>query len=245
MKKAFTLVEILIVIAILGVLVSLTISAFRMVRSNSNSIKCLSNLRQMQAGNMMYATENKGRFTPVFFAKPTSNDAVDGTQWYRNPYFIDYVTGGPVDKNYKKSIKSMACPLIVRLIESFNNQDNLLVLSYGYNTNDKDSWNFKNKWVGPRATDLKVGERIMFIDAIGWSLCNTDAIKTYYRTTDDFTSDINRTSDLQSGPALRHTRKANMAFGDGRAAKYGFETRFGPSKKEFNDVFNGIWTKPF
>jgi prepilin-type N-terminal cleavage/methylation domain-containing protein/prepilin-type processing-associated H-X9-DG protein len=243
MNKAFTLIEILIVIAILGVLVALMMSAFHMVRSSSNSTKCLSNVRQMQAGNMMYATENRGRFAPVFFAQPTKNDAVEGTQWYRNPAFIDYVTGGPVDKNYKTSIKSMACPLLVRIIASFNNEDNLLMLSYGYNTNDKDSWTARNKPVGPRTTDRNVGERIMFIDAIGWTLCNTASIKTYYRTADDLSSDIKRTVELQAGPALRHARKANMAFGDGRAAKYGFETRFGPGKKEFNDADNGMWSK--
>ncbi len=63
-RRAFTLVELLVVIGIIALLVSILLPSLAAARRNSNSVKCLSNLRQLGNAFAMYANENKG-FWPV------------------------------------------------------------------------------------------------------------------------------------------------------------------------------------
>jgi general secretion pathway protein G len=57
---AFTLVELLTVIAIIGVLAGILIPTVGKVRESAHSAKCLSNLRQIGTGIRVFAEENKG-----------------------------------------------------------------------------------------------------------------------------------------------------------------------------------------
>lgn len=59
---AFTLIELLTVIAIIGILAAIIIPTVGKVRQSANSAKCLSNLRQIGSAFNLYATDNKGRF---------------------------------------------------------------------------------------------------------------------------------------------------------------------------------------
>ena len=58
--KAFTLVELLVVIGIIALLISILLPSLNRVRQQANSLKCLSNLRQFGTLIQMYAQSNKG-----------------------------------------------------------------------------------------------------------------------------------------------------------------------------------------
>lgn len=60
--RAFTLVELLVVLGIIGVLVGLLLPAVRGARDQAASIKCQSNLRQLYLAQTYYADANNGRF---------------------------------------------------------------------------------------------------------------------------------------------------------------------------------------
>src|SRR2546427_12810889 len=58
-KSAFTLVEIMIVVAIIGLLVSIAIPNFVRARTTSQANACINNLRQIDGAAQTWALENK------------------------------------------------------------------------------------------------------------------------------------------------------------------------------------------
>ncbi|HEX8296138.1 MAG TPA: prepilin-type N-terminal cleavage/methylation domain-containing protein [Chthoniobacteraceae bacterium] len=61
-RGAFTLLELLVVLAVITVLGTLILSATHIVKEKAQSAQCVSNLRQLAAANLAHAAENNGQF---------------------------------------------------------------------------------------------------------------------------------------------------------------------------------------
>jgi prepilin-type N-terminal cleavage/methylation domain-containing protein/prepilin-type processing-associated H-X9-DG protein len=72
-RRAFTLVELLVVIGIIAVLVGLLLPGVSRARESAKRVKCLSNLRSLASAVIMYADSSKG-WLPNMNPTNTVND---------------------------------------------------------------------------------------------------------------------------------------------------------------------------
>lgn len=83
-QRAFTLVELLVVIGVIAVLIAILLPTLGRVRKQAQATACLSNLRQMGTAWVMYTADSKGRPHPSVSA--TRHAPPQGQQgWFINP----------------------------------------------------------------------------------------------------------------------------------------------------------------
>lgn len=92
-RRAFTLVELLVVIGIIAILIAVLLPALSRAREQASTVKCASNLRQIGVAVTAYAADNKGLVPPRMRGELPDNHTKFA---YYSPHLMYFVTGEAV-----------------------------------------------------------------------------------------------------------------------------------------------------
>lgn len=81
MKRNFTLIELLITIAVIAILASLLLPSLTKVRDKARSVQCQNNIKQLTMGNLSYANDNSDATIP--------GTVYGGRRWFARPEFTE------------------------------------------------------------------------------------------------------------------------------------------------------------
>ncbi|MCK4849814.1 MAG: prepilin-type N-terminal cleavage/methylation domain-containing protein [Phycisphaerae bacterium] len=165
---AFSLIELLVVVAIIALLTSILVPALSQARESANKTLCAANLHGLALANCLYAGDHNGffvpgaqdmtGFSPGLFRwhgyRPTVNDPFDPSKGPLSPYFLDG--------------KMKQCPSFQDFVQEGSSAFESGGGGYGYNNDYVGS---RTRWggnitTGARTTDIHgLINVIMFADA--------------------------------------------------------------------------------
>ena len=225
--KGFTLIELLVVIAIIAILAAMLLPALSKAKAKAYGISCMSNLKQLQLGWVLYSGDNQDKLVP------NGEDAVLAT----SPIAAIYLSGGakaewvlgtvktaPAASDpaliqngllypYVNNVAVYKCPADRKLVNGANT-----VRSMSMNTwmNSIKSWNDVIGYSGAmRLRDFRKQGDInrpspsacwVFIDE------NPNSINDGW-----FACDPNQTTKWVDIPASYHNNAGGLSFADGHA----------------------------
>jgi prepilin-type N-terminal cleavage/methylation domain-containing protein/prepilin-type processing-associated H-X9-DG protein len=102
MRKGFTLIELLVVIAIIAILAAILFPVFARAREKARQASCLSNLKQIGLGAMMYAQDYDECLMPGFMCTSGAPVSTPDLRWW-------YVPNGRIQP-YVKNMQLLICP---------------------------------------------------------------------------------------------------------------------------------------
>ncbi len=180
-RRAFTLVELLVVIAVMGMLLAIAVPAISRARENGRDANCRSNLRQLGIGLMQYADSHNTLCSGAFDWK--YDGCVTETGWVADLVHF----GTPVGK--------MLCPSNPSQL----NEQYFQLLGFDPNANTcADSLGPLNRYVDGQRVDsicrLLSGklpdERVPLLEQLLEDGYNTNYVATWYLTRSDVKLDI-------------------------------------------------------
>jgi prepilin-type N-terminal cleavage/methylation domain-containing protein/prepilin-type processing-associated H-X9-DG protein len=234
-RRAFTLVELLVVIGIIALLVGILLPTLSKARKSGYRVKCLSNLKQLGQMNVMYASENDGWYIPRYYGWAPSNPTngwlpsmtpppgYDSATWpttiyyYQMYAFRQYLglqnerSKGDADSNNDRVPANLICPMAILSLKA-GDKNGLYPpdLSYGYASDFSQT-----TWHG-MINGLKSTRPVDPATKIQWAdSCNgfvKAAFSQYYL---QYGEQPFSTPPVGNMIAYRHDQGVNICFWDG------------------------------
>lgn len=216
MKKqhAFTLVELLVVIGIIALLIGLLLPVLARARQHGRATVCLSNLRQMSAAAMAYATSNKGLF-------PVSQWKSGGTYAC---WDLTTLTGGGEVRVVPGLLWQGDAERAIQQCPEFGGKANWLkdpYTGYNYNTSYIGRGQGERRPTPASLAQVKSPAGTVIFGDGEWK----NGANKFMRAPRDGGPDTGTTTRQGGTQGFGHLSATNVAFVDGHATRH--EARFG------------------
>jgi len=214
----FTLVELLTVVAIIGVLAGILFPTLGRTREEARRAVCISNLRQLSLAVELYKNNCHGWYFPVMYVDPSDPFGAAERYWFGK------VEDGKVDKTKGLLFRYFASENSVELCPSFDNPVYFIYegATYGYGYN----YNYIGGSIGGDWTKLWWGSALLYgppaneamVASPSLTVLLADSAQIYWL---DGTVKENFLLELPDQPwpypsfHFRHNRKCNVLFCDG------------------------------
>jgi prepilin-type N-terminal cleavage/methylation domain-containing protein/prepilin-type processing-associated H-X9-DG protein len=230
-SKAFTLIELLVVIGIIAILAGMLLPALSKAKAKGAQAKCLSNLKQLSLGTLMYIDDNGDAFPGTASRNTYGYHPEDWIYWRTNTKTYPPVEKSPIVSSVGSvSSNLFRCPL------DKNDRDRLRLadgngpyfFSYAMNSYDLDgsrnpgmasifqgSVNSPTKYPFKLTAVRRPSDKIMLAEEqVAYAKGES------YRPTDTGISIINDGRWVPTGDVVtvRHNKKGDTAFADGHVS---------------------------
>lgn len=126
-RSAFTLIELLAVIAVIGILVSILIPAISSVRKQADNAACTSNLRQLSNAYLLMTVDNNNILIPAI--PPGGDGGVPDSKWWSPPTWNMSLNIYMNDGDQTNRLNDINCPAALAGLGGTPSERS----SYGYN----------------------------------------------------------------------------------------------------------------
>lgn len=149
--KKFTLIELLIVIATLGILSSLLLPSLSKAREKTKQIVCLSNLKQVGMALHSFTRDNKGKLSGGLWGEQSPRYKGSNRGGKFGSYLAIYANH-PEPTNFYQDFKLLNCPSFVRNSEGTDALEAVQYRKAGL-TSDWKSYFGYPEWLGDPAKE--------------------------------------------------------------------------------------------
>ena len=208
-RRAFTLLELLVVIGIIALLVGILLPSLNAAREDAKTVKCLSNLRQLGLAASMYCNANGGSYPPAFWKTVKPGASTD----YNWDFTVDRngadVTIEPgVLWAGQTSLEVQQCP-------SYDGKSGTPTdpyTGYNYNTTFIGHGQFESVRPPRRVTRVRDSTRVALFGDGQYSGGTNKFMRSPFPA-----EDVNFASRSAGAQGFRHRKRTNACFCDGHA----------------------------
>lgn len=213
-RRAFTLVELLTVIAIIGILAAILIPVVGSVRKSARTANCVRNLSSIGVAFQLYAADNKGLYPALRFKN--SNKGVSGTNPTEDNWQSElsaYQSRAVTDLSQlnAEGDSYVFCPEFVSLYRDDPKWKSTISTSAGYGMNPNlglsgsvNPWDFRFK-----AAQIPRPARTILVG---------DSGNHHLSATTSWSLDSSVLGGYGNGDPVRHGNKANYLYADGHVS---------------------------
>lgn len=203
---AFTLIELLAVVAIVGILAALLLTGFANIRESVNGIQCANNLKQIGAAMIAYAGENNGVF-PVSggaIAYGETDPLTRQAGWTQQLEIY-------LPTNNATNLRIYRCPTTSKLFASNK--------SYSYFSGCRAAYDPVGH---PETTGFETLRQNLIKYPSKYVICGDISAENMFLENDADRDDYTETPPFSGDMTKMHNGKTNIFFADGHVA--GFST---------------------